>query len=224
MNKQTILTGRLLILAAMTFWLSWFLMPDPGTTDTLHILKIVRQAREKVLYSVIIQILSSILYLLALVQLAAANFPLKKITLAGVALFGIGSMGFCADAFFHLLAYFMTADAVNISNDVVSVMNYMQTKGVIILIPLLLPFFLGSILVAIGLRKQAIITKMPAYILATAIVFGVIGAIISNTVFLYKGPPLSLSVLGIFAAGQAVTGFELIKSSQRGRQHFEEFY
>lgn len=113
-TKRKILAGALLILAALGFFMSWYLMPDPGTTDTIHILKIVKQARIGVYSSVIIQIVSSVLYMVSLALLTQIGFPLKKITLVGVCFLGIGVLGFCSDAFFHLLAWYMTDDSVNI--------------------------------------------------------------------------------------------------------------
>ena len=86
--------------------------------------------------------------------------PQKKITLAGAVLFGIGILGLCADAFFHLLAYFMTDDSVTVQKDVIQTMNFMQTTGVAFLIPLLLPFFIGSIVFAVGLKKEGIIFRL----------------------------------------------------------------
>jgi len=214
MNKQKILTGSLLLLAAITFWISWFLMPDPGTTDTNHILAIVKQARTSVLCSVIIQIVSSILYVSALFLLTRFLLQ-KKIRLAGFILFGIGAMGLCADAFFHLLAYFMTDDSVNIQQDVVRVMSFMQTTGVVFLIPLLLPLFVGSLVLAIGLKKQRIISKTPTITFITAFAIGIIGTIIAKKVFEYNGPVLSLVTLGIFSASQILIGLEIIKTSQK---------
>src|ERR1044071_3159471 len=113
MNKQMRMIGWLLIHAALAFWISWFLMPDPGTTDTKHILEIVKEDRATVLSSVIIQIISSALYLVAFFLLVRKHFSNKTI-LTGAILFGIGAMGLCADAFFHLLAYFMTDKSVTI--------------------------------------------------------------------------------------------------------------
>ena len=215
MKRQKNLTGYLLILAAITFWISWLLMPDPGTTDTNHILTIVKQARISVLCSVIIQIVSSVLYILALFSLTQFSVPQKKTTFIGIVLFGIGAMGLCSDAFFHLLAFFMTDDSVNIQQDVVRVMNFMQTKGVIFLIPLLLPLFIGSLVLAIGLKKQGIISNNPAITFITAFSIGIIGTIIAKTILGYNGPVLSFVTLGIFATGQALIGFEIIKASQK---------
>ena len=215
MNKQPNLTGRLLILAAITFWISWFLMPDPGTTGTGHILATVKQSRMSVMSSVIIQIISSVFYVSALFLLAQLSTPQRKATLIGLTLVAIDILGLCSDAFFHLLAYFMTGNSINIQEDVVRVMTFMQTEGVAFLIPLLLPFFVGSIVLAIGLRRQAIISKGPEFTLIAAILIGLAGAIISNKIFRYKGPLLSLSVLGIFATGQALIGYELINASKK---------
>jgi hypothetical protein len=124
------LAGFLLIMAAVTFWISWFLMPDQGTADTLHILQIVKASRESVFYSIVVQIFSSVLYVPALF-LISQGIIANKITLTGIVLLAVGAMGMCADAFFHLLAYFMTDVSVNLQEDVVIVMNFMQTKGIL---------------------------------------------------------------------------------------------
>ena len=73
MNKQKNMTGWLLILAAITFWISWFLMPDPGSTDTQYILSAVKEARIRVLCSVVIQIITSVLYVIALFKLTKCS-------------------------------------------------------------------------------------------------------------------------------------------------------
>ena len=214
MKRQTILSGYLLILAAIGFWVSWFLMPDPGTTDTAHILKIVKESRMSVLCSVIMQIAASIAYVFALFSFAQAWIPQRKITWLGIALLGIGAMGMCADAFFHLLAWFMTDESVTIQKDVVKVMDFMQTDALIFLIPLLLAFFIGSILITIGLNKQGAISAIPKRILIIALSIGLLGAIIGET-FSITIPFLTLIVLGMFATGQALAGFELMKASLR---------
>ncbi|HEX7902763.1 MAG TPA: hypothetical protein VF487_02710 [Chitinophagaceae bacterium] len=214
MNKQINLTGWLLILAAVTFWISWFLMPDPGTTDARHILEIVKQSRIAVLLSVIIQIISSVLFLVALffvIKIAA----LQKSAMIGIVLLGIGAMGLCADAFFHLLAWFMTDDSVTIQEDVIRVMGFMQAEGLVFLVPLLLPFFIGSLVLAIGLNKQAIISAKPKLIFVIAFLTGLIGTIIANMIGDSKIPGFMLTVLGLFAAGQIFMGIEFIKAVQK---------
>jgi hypothetical protein len=66
MNTRANFSGYLLTLAGTTFWFSWFLMPDPGTTETAVVTEIVKQTKESVYYSSVVQIISSVLYLIAL--------------------------------------------------------------------------------------------------------------------------------------------------------------
>src|SRR5262245_32417560 len=129
MKRQTNMAGYMMILAAIGFWISWFLMPDPGTTDTEHILRIVKEARNSVFASVTIQIISSVLYIFALFPLSQGIFIRKKLTLYGLILFGIGVLGLCSDAFFHLLAFYMTDSTVTVQADIITVMTFMQTKA-----------------------------------------------------------------------------------------------
>jgi hypothetical protein len=213
MKKQTTITGIVLILAAITFWLSWFLMPDPGTTDSAHILQIVKRVRESVFTSAITQIISSVLYVIALTLLAQLFLPQRKLTTVAIIFFGIGVLGMCSDAFFHLLAYYMTDSSVDIQPNVVRVMEFMQTDGVIILIPILLPFFIGSLLLAMGLRKQDAISAIPVWAFSLALTVGPVVAIIARKAFLYQGNIVSLCILGLFAIGQAIIGYEIIKKS-----------
>lgn len=217
MNKQMKSTGWLLVLAATSFWISWFLMPDPGTTDAEHILAIVKQSRAAVFSSVIVQIISSVLYVIALTSMAKM-VQLQKKALIGVILLGIGILGLCSDAFFHLLAYLMTSDTVTISDGVIRTMELMQTIGVYVLVPLLFCFFVGSFVTASGLGKQAIISKTPAQIFIALIIMSVIGTVLS-LVLGFQGPFLSLILLGLFASGQALIGIEFIIRS--GKKYIE---
>ncbi|EMY76684.1 putative membrane protein [Leptospira weilii serovar Ranarum str. ICFT] len=214
-NRFKILTGVLLILAGITFWLSWYLMPDPGTVDSAHILAIVKQSRMSVFSSVIVQIVSSILYTIAFFSLIQIVFPPRRYTSIGIVLAAIGVLGFCSDAFFHLLAYYMTDDSINIQENVVRVMHFMQTGGVIFLIPLLLPFLIGSILFAIGLNQQRIVSKIPAILFIVVPIFGFLGSVTAKKIFLYQGNLVSLMALGLFALGHAWIGWELISSSEK---------
>jgi hypothetical protein len=217
MNKQKNVIGYLLILAAISFWISWFLMPGAETTDTNHMLAIVKHSRMAVLCSVIVQIVSAVLYIVALFLLAQYTFPGKKGTGTGIILLGIGAMGICADAFFHLLAWFMTDDSVNIQTDIVRVMSFVQTRGVAFLIPLLLSFFIGSLVLANGLEKQLLISKRSGYLFITALLFGLFGAGLVKKILGYEIPGLALTVLALFVTGKLLMGFELIKPSKRSR-------
>jgi len=210
-NKTNITTGCLLIIASIGFFISWFLMPDPGTTNTTHILSIVKQVRMNVMASIIIQITISVIYLIALFFLARIRFRKKGSTLLGIVLLAVGVSGLCSDAFFHLLAYFMTDDSVTIQQDVIRVMDFMQTTGVAFLLPILLPFFIGSLVLAISLKKQGMITKASSFMIIAAFSIGILSALAEKT---HACEPAPLIVtLGLFAIGQAFIGFDLIKSS-----------
>lgn len=214
MNKQINSTAWLLIGAAITFWISWFLMPDPGTTDTTHILSIVKQSRSSVISSVTIQVISSVLYILAIFSLTKTGIVQKKLSWIGISLLGIGAMGLCADAFFHLLAWYMTDESVTIQKDVIQVMEFMQTSALIYLVPLLLPLFIGSILLAIGLKKQSMITAAALYAFILSLIIGPIVVVIAKNFFQYEGAGLAMIILGIFAGGQAMIGIDLMKQSK----------
>lgn len=214
MNSQIKLTGSLFILAAITFWVSWFLMPDPGTVDTMHILEKVKENRMAVISSVIIQIISSVLYIISFFLLIRDIYA-KKLMLLGIGLFAIGTLGLCSDAFFHLLAWFMTDDSVTIQKDVVRVMDLMQTDGVVILLPILLPFFAGSLMMAIGLHQQKLISRKAWVVTLAAIAVGFLSEMVISKVLGYSIPGVMLIVLGLFATGQVLMGLELIKISQK---------
>jgi len=209
MNRYNKLTGYLLIISAITFWFAWFLMPDTGSANTAHLLNKVKESRAKVPGSVVMQIVSCLLYIIVTVRLSQAAFSYKKTTIAGITLLGVGAMGMCADAFFHLLAYFMTDDAVTIQADVVRVMELMQTTGAVFLIPLLLPFFIGSIILSIDLQKQKVISKTAMALFIAALFTAIAGIIVSNDPQI-RVPGMTLLIPGIFATGQAVIGIELI--------------
>lgn len=215
MNESTQTAGYLLMMAAVTFWLSWFFMPDPGTTDAAHILQIVKAARNGVLNSVITQIVSSILFSVALCLLSQHFLHHKKMTLTGIVLLNIGAMGLCADAFFHLLAYYMTDNTVHVQEDVVRVMAFMQTGGVIFLIPLLLPFFIGTLLLTIGLNKKGVISKRPLWIMIAGFALAPVIGLVSLYVFDHHSNLVSLTLLGGVAFAQGWMGFEWAHPDQR---------
>ncbi len=213
------LGGYLLITAAVTYWLAWFLMPDQGTADTEHILKIVQEHRDAVWASVIVQIISSALYVPALLGIAMGIDELSRTTFWGIVLLGIGAMGMCADAFFHLLAYYMTDPAIQRDANVVTVMEAMQTKGILLLIPLLLLFFIGTLVLAIGLYKQKVVSRIPVFISLGAFAAGLFGAVIVNGILGYGRPALILGVLALFALAQISIGRQCVKSEPLTTNH-----
>lgn len=202
-------------MASIGFFFSWFLMPDPGTTDTIHILSIVKQSRTGVMASIIVQIATSVLYLVALFLLAQNGIQRKRTTIVGIILLAVGLLGLCSDAFFHLLAYFMTDNSVTIQQDVVRVMDFMQTTGVAFLLPILLPFFIGSLVLAIGLNKQLLITRTSMSIIIVSFSIGILSAFAKKTEIFEPAP--MIVTLGLFALGQAFIGLDLIKGSYKAK-------
>ncbi len=213
MQRQ--LAARLLILASLTFGISWLLMPDPGTTDTAHILSIVKQSRTSVLASVVTQIISSVLYIAALFSFSKYQLIQKRITWIGAACMAIGALGLCSDAFFHLLAYYMTDNEITIQQDVVRVMEFMQTDALVFLIPILVPLFIGTLLFAIGLSRQGEISRMTGLICVTAFLMLFVGNAIPKMMNTNPIPYLVLIVFGLFAIAQTWMAIEIINKKEK---------
>jgi len=113
-----------------------------------------------------------------------------------------------------LLAYYMTDGSVNIQQDIVTVMDFMQKDALIFLVPLLLPLFFGSLFLSINLSKQEIISKASAWIIGIAFLIGIGNAIAIKTGLVTAGIPM-IATLGIFAIGQAIAGLELLSFSKK---------
>lgn len=214
MNTQANFSGYLLALAGTTFWFSWLLVPDPGATEGVAILNIVKDARESVYYSSVVQIISAGLYVIALFLLAHLYGAEKRTTLFAIILFGIGAMGICADAFFHLLAYNLTDEHVLTNDGIISVMTFMQNDAMKILIALLVPFFIGSLLLAYALNRQGNISKIPMVLNLVAWMIMSISFTVTRASYLTNVNLVSLSVLGLVAMSHILLGSELIISIQ----------
>ena len=107
------LAGACLIASGVTFWVAWYLMPLPGTTDPAVILEAVAAARANVYGSVGVQMLCSALLIPGALGVGLAD-PLRRsgAAFAAASLVGIGATGFAADAIYHLLAFEMTLPGV----------------------------------------------------------------------------------------------------------------
>src|SRR5688572_28645161 len=126
-------SGGLFILAGITFWLGWYLMPDAGTNDAAHILEAVASQRNNVWWSALIHILCSLLTVVGVVGLQTERRAAKSKTMrVGAVLVLVGALGVCMDAFFHLVAYYMTATGVAPENVLVP-MRLLQTEGIVFL-------------------------------------------------------------------------------------------
>jgi len=213
---RTRFSALALMIGAGTFWLAWFLMPDAGTNDPSHILDVVRASHTAVWWSVLVQLVSCVAFVPAVLGLATVQGSQRSTaTLVGGSLVLIGAMGMCADAFFHLVAYYMTAEGVT-KEAVLAPMTLLQTEGIMFLVPLMIPFLVGGMIYAAGTRKAGLVSATPAWFFWMALVVVVVGAgVVSVT---GQGRQMvALSFLGLVALGYGWIGFELLDSQASHR-------
>ncbi len=202
--------GVILIFAAVTFWLAWVLMPDAGTADPAHILQAVRAQRTDVWWSVIVQLVSSVAFVPAVIL----TRPSSTRGLVGACFVLVGAMGMAADAIFHLAAYYMTADGVAVES-VLEPMRLMQTDGLKFLVPLLLPFLFGGWVFALALRREGLVGRWPSRVFAGAFLFAACGAALVMIAEQTR-QAVVLGFLGLIALGYARTGYDLWSLNSAG--------
>jgi hypothetical protein len=153
-QKYCSLAGFSLLLAAVTFWIAWVLMPGVGITDAALILQLVSENRNQVLLSSVIQLLSSACFApLPFALMAVMHRKNSTMLVAGTILLLIGAMGVAADAIFHLLAYEMVGPGTE-RPQMLLVMRRMQEVDLLWILPLIGAFFIGAVLLAIGLGRN----------------------------------------------------------------------
>ncbi len=137
-------SGLVWILAGMTFWLGWVLMPELASPDALQLLDLVSDHRERVWWSGMVHLLASLLFMAGIIGIQSdRRMSRSKTTRVGAILTGFGAIGIGLEAFFHLVAYYLTAPGVHLSA-VAEPMRQLQTQGMFFLIPLLLALFFGG--------------------------------------------------------------------------------
>lgn len=204
MNK----TGISLVAAAVLFWLSWLLMPGVGVTDANQIFALVASQRSWVAASVVIQLLSAVLYVPALLGIVSDT---KMGSLPAVrwwtGLLLIGAMGSAADAVLHLLAYAMTAPGLELET-LVRVMAFMQGPGLLLLAPLIMCFFLGGGGLSMIFAKARFVSRWNLRLHAIAVIVAVVGGLLATTGFV-PSRAVGLLTLGIVSGAQAWIGAAL---------------
>jgi hypothetical protein len=200
------------MLAAALFWLAWALMPAVGITDAARILELVGQHTARVRASVAAQLLSAALYAPALVGIVATR-RLRRVRMVrvGAILLAIGAMGSAADAVFHLLAAEMVAPGVDRAA-MLPVMARMQGAGLLYIAPLILCFFAGSAVLALGFARAGTAPRACAWLLAAALGLALVGGPLAS------GNPgaaraVGLGVLGLVGGSQAWLGLALGRKS-----------
>jgi len=194
--------------AAVAFWLAWFLMPLPGTTDAAFILEQVGAARVQVYWSVALQLVSSALFVPALLGLTSLT-PLRdsRPGFVAAALVGVGVTGFAADAIYHLLAYEMSLPGVA-REAMLPVMERFQSADLVFVAPQLL-FLLGGVgfLGWVAARAGAASPRLPR-VLAGALALLVVGGVAVRALGTGRRE-LALAVLALFSVAVNQLGWGL---------------
>jgi hypothetical protein len=204
------ISGVFLIAAAITFWLGWMLMPEAGTADPAYILNVVAGRRTEVWWSSVVHWISSILFVLGIIGI---QNDMRVIASGwarlGAALALLGAMGVCLDGFFHLVAYYLTADGVQASA-VLEPMRLLQTQGLVFLVPLLLALIIGGALYSVGLARAGVASRRPRWVFVIAIVWAVAGGVIAARTGSGRRVVV-LVFLGLVAAGYGWIGYEVAR-------------
>jgi hypothetical protein len=206
--------GLCFIAAAPLFWLTWFLMPEPGTTNAAFILEAIAHQRSRVLLSALLQTGCAVFVVLAVSSLPPAR---SRLVTAGVVLTLVGALGNAADAVYHQMAYEMTAPDVD-RIAMLPVMTRMQTEQVWLLVPLLLSFFPGTACLCIGLARAGQGPANVGRLFATALAVGLLGAIAAVTLGI-SPRPMTLSALALFSGALGWTGWTMRRASSPRSEH-----
>lgn len=213
---RTRFSALALIIGSATFWLAWFLMPDASANDPGHILEAVSATRTAVWWSIVVQLVSCVAFVPAVFGLATEHSSRSSTAiLVGESLALIGAMGMGADAFFHLMAYDMTAEGIA-KEAVYAPMALLQTDGIVLLVPLMIPFLIGGGVYARGMWKMGRVSTLPARFFFFALIVAVAGAGIVRIIG-QRRHVVALSFLGCIALGYGWIGVELLteRAAQR---------
>jgi len=201
--------GYALSAAAFLFWLAWLLMPGVGVTDAREIFQLVGSQRSAVLLSVVLQLLSAVLYVPAVIDIVSDRKLCKVPGLrfwSGVLL--VGAIGSAADAVEHMLAYAMTGRGLD-TDSFVPLMAFMQGPGLWILAPMIVCFFAGGAGLAIVLARAGAVSSWNGWLHGVALLIGVLGAAVASAGIL-NSRVVGLAVLSAVSAAQIWTGLAVV--------------
>jgi hypothetical protein len=208
---MTRLTGFLLVVAAVFFWISWVLMPGVGVTDAKEILKLVSSQPRLVPISAALQLLSAGLFALAIPGLAR-RFQVEQNSWAYLApaLLALGACGDAADAVYHQLAYEMVRPGID-QAAMIPVMQRMQTVELVYLVPMISAFLLGSVALSIVAALLKIVPKWNPLLYCLALAVAVLGGMRHETIGV-TGRMVGLTCLGLLSISVAAVGLALWKT------------
>jgi len=211
MGKTQGLAGGCLVGAGISFWLAWFLMPLPGTTDPAFILEQVGLASESVFASVAVQMLCCALFVPGLLGLAL--LPSTRDSTAsfvGTSLTGIGVTGFAADAIYHLAAFEMSRPGIA-REAMLPVMTRLQSADLAFIVPQLFALAIGvAVLARAAARAGVAPPRVPRELLG-ALVLAVAGGAAVRALGAGRRE-LVLAVLALFSLALAELGAALARA------------
>ena len=204
------LGGACLVAAAFSFWLAWFLMPMPGTTDVAFILEQVAATPERVGLSIAVQLVSSALFvpgLLAFVQ--ACGLRESRLGFAAASLAGIGATGFAADAIYHLLAWEMVQPGVA-RDAMLPLMARFQSADLVFIAPQLLALAIGLGLLSLAASRAGLVPRANPRLHLAALALAIVGGAVANATGQGRRA-VALTVLALFSLAVAWIGVGLAR-------------
>jgi hypothetical protein len=200
--------GAALVAAAALFWISWILMPGVGVTDARRIFELVSAQRPLAAASVVVQLVSAVLYVPPLLGVVARpDLGTRRDVQWGAGLWLVGATGSAADAVLHLLAYAMTAPGLDPA-PLVPVMEFMQGPGLLLLAPLLAAFFVGGAWLSVSLGRAGVVSRWNPALHGLALVVALAGAAAARA-DLVAPRLVGLAFLLVICAAQAWLGVAL---------------
>jgi hypothetical protein len=198
------------MVGTVLFWMSWYLMPLPGTTDAEFILAAVAGQRDGVLASAIVQTACAVVVVPSALLVARIREGRGSTAMyLGAVLLLIGAVGNGADAVYHQMAYEMTGPGVDVAA-MTLVMERMQTEDVLLLAPLMIAFFVGAFVSAVGLARARLASPRLWQLLALVPLAAVAGRIAVVTADV-DARAVALGVLALFSAALGWMGWALRK-------------
>jgi hypothetical protein len=211
------LGGVCLVGAAITFWLAWFLMPMPGTTDVAFILEQVAATPERVWLSVGAQTVSAALFVPGLLALARARGVGDSTAgFAALSLAGIGATGLASDAIYHLLAYEMTLPGIDRAA-MVPVMARFQAQDLVFVAPQLLALLVGLAWLAFVAARAGAASRLAPRLVLAALALALAGGIAVRAAGGSGRRALALGVLALFSLSIAGLGAGLARGEAPAR-------
>lgn len=200
--------GACLAGAALTFWLAWFLMPMPGTTDVAFILEQVGATPDRVWLSVAVQMISSALFVPGLLAFALApELRGSALAFAAASLAGVGATGFAADGIYHLLAYEMVRPGID-REAMLPVMARFQAEDLVFVAPQLLALLLGLGLVSLAAARARLVPRANPRLHLAALALALGGGLAAGAIGQGRRA-LALGVLALFSLAVAWVGVAL---------------